>query len=634
MMTFKQVGPKRIKSVSLTALVFLSSFLFLNLAVFPLPIVRATVYSVTSDDDMGIGTLRQAIMDSNSAGSGNIITFSAGAHTITLSSPLPNITQPVIIDGSANVDGNGNPRIEIIGTNAGDSVDGLVFLASNITLKSLIINSFGGNGVNIQGPGSNNNTISNSFIGTGATGNAAQANDSGIKIQSSSNNIIGGTTSGTRNIISGNTNNGVWILGPNASGNFVYGNYIGIGLGGAAIPNRDGVRLEGATTSRIGTNTTINARNIISGNTGDGVLIAGALTTSNQVMGNYIGTNIGGNAAIANNNGVQVLGAPTNTIGGSISGMGNLISGNNLGILLKNSGTTGNLVEGNFIGTDATGSLPLPNVDGVVMDNAPGNTIGGSTVSRRNIISGNKFYGVYIIHSPSTANKVLGNYLGTDVGGTLPLPNETGIVISNAGSNLVGDIGGSDGNVISGNTNYGIIILGSGATNNQVRHNLIGVNKDGTSALPNNYGIYFSSSNSNILGGTINPPGNRNVISGNTGAGIIAFGAADTLIQGNFIGLSLSGLVGIPNFDGILLDSVSGTIIGKADAGILNNYRNYITSNTNSGLTVTGTSNVPNESIGNMIGYKGDDTLFAGVGKSLIVFNGGRLKLTGRNRIA
>jgi len=627
-MFLRQSGLFRSKSIALLVLVSVVLLLLLNLVILPLPVVRASTFSVTTTADSGIGSLRQAIIDSNNMGSANFITFSFGStpQTINLSSALPLITKGVTIDGSNALDINGNPTIELNGASAGPTADGLAFGASNITVKSLVINRFGGSGINIQGPASNNNIVSNSFIGVSLSGNTAQGNNNGIKIQSSSNNIIGGTLSGTRNIISGNTNNGVLVLGPNGNNNSVFGNYIGIGLSGAALPNDSGVRLEGATSSKIGTNTTTVGRNIISGNS-QGVLLTGSTTNSNQVMGNYIGTNIAGKVAVSNGYGVYVDGAPTNTIGGSLTGMGNLISGNTTaGILLTHSGTTGNLVEGNTIGTNDIGNAAIANSYGVWIIDASDNVIGGSTVSRRNIISGSNIAGISISGNLATGNKILGNYIGTDVGGTIAVPNDTGIFVS-ANSNLIGNIGGADGNVISGNTKSGIFLADS--TNNQIRQNFIGVNKNGTAALPNLNGILIQNGSSNIIGGTINPQGNRNIISGNQQAGITISGSQANVIQGNLVGLSLSGLVGIPNNDGILLTGASGTIIGAADP----NFRNYITSNTNSGLTVTGTSSAPNQSKGNLFGYKSDNTPFVSGGTGIKVFGGGRLQIANRNRV-
>src|SRR5207253_6002286 len=108
------------------------------------------------------------------------------------------------------------------------------------------------------------------------------------------------------------------------------------------------------------------------------------------IEGNYIGTNATGTAVLRNLGfGVFINGSPGNTIGGTAAGMRNVISGNARGIEIVNGSATGNVVQGNLIGTDVTGTLSEGNGDGVVIQDSPGNTVGGTTVAARNIISGN-----------------------------------------------------------------------------------------------------------------------------------------------------------------------------------------------------------------------------------------------------
>ena len=209
-------------------------------------------------------------------------------------------------------------------------------------------------------------------------------------------------------------------------GNVVAGNYIGTDAAGtvalangrygvyileAGIPADVGTTSAGgATTSGSGDTsgsgggksnvvggTAAGAGNVISGNGASGIYISGG--TLDIVAGNVVGMNAAGTATIPNgNDGVELAnGASGNTIGA-----GNVISGN-VGSGVDLSSATGNLVEGNFIGTDITGTMtfapsgaPFGNsLAGVTLEqSSTGNTIGGTTAGAANVISGNE-YGIY-----------------------------------------------------------------------------------------------------------------------------------------------------------------------------------------------------------------------------------------------
>src|SRR5262249_53597692 len=171
----------------------------------------------------------------------------------------------------------------------------------------------------------------------------------------------------------------------------------------------------GATSNTIG-GTTAGAGNVISGNINNAVGLSGAGTSANLVVGNRIGTNAAGTAAVANGgDGIDIVGGATiNTVGGTTAGARNLISGNNEGIVIRDFDTTGNVVQGNYIGTDVTGLNALGNGEGVVISDAPGNTIGGSATGAGNIIAGNASIELAITGSNNTAtgNVVAGNSIG------------------------------------------------------------------------------------------------------------------------------------------------------------------------------------------------------------------------------
>jgi titin len=207
----------------------------------------------------------------------------------------------------------------------------------------------------------------------------------GIVIQGAPNNTIGGTAAGAGNLVSGNDADGVLIFGAGASGNRVLGNRIGSDVDGVLdLGNLDtGVQIQDAPNNIVGGATT-GSRNLVAGNDGDGVYLFSAMSTGNLVLGNYIGTDLSGSADLGNaDDGIQVQDAPNNTIGGTAVGATNLISGNDDdGIVVISPAATGNRIEGNLIGTGAGGITDLGNTsDGVLISNASNNTVGGATAA-------------------------------------------------------------------------------------------------------------------------------------------------------------------------------------------------------------------------------------------------------------
>ena len=216
------------------------------------------------------------------------------------------------------------------------------------------------------------------------------------------------------------------------------------------------------------------AGNVISGNGGDGVVIESEFVPrfrifshDNTVQGNLIGTDASGTAAIGNSGNGVVLREFTrdNVIGGADKAARNIISGNQLnGVEITGEDTTGNVVRGNWIGTDATGSADLGNtLAGVLIsDGAKNNVVGGTSALDRNIISGNDEEGVSIKLFGTTGNTVLGNFIGTDKTGTLALPNVlSGVNVNATFGNIIGGTLPGSRNVISGNTEYGSRLDGS-----------------------------------------------------------------------------------------------------------------------------------------------------------------------------
>ena len=492
-------------------------------------------FLVTNTNDSSIGSLRQAILNANATPGVDVITFAipgVGPHTIQPASPLPTITDPVVVDATSQPGYSGAPLIELDGINAGASASGLIITAGNSTVKGLAINRFGGVGLYLTTNGGN--TIESNYIGTDPAGAIDLGNGTGLNVNNSPNNTIGGTDPSKRNLISGNQS-GLRIGGALATGNTVQGNYIGTNAAGnAAIGNFDGVTI--GTPGSVFGGTGPGEGNLVSGNTHHGLdLVSGVV-----VQGNLIGTNAAGTAAVGNTlTGVNMGNASNNTIGGTAPGARNIISGNGTGVNIGGASATGNTVLGNYIGTDITGIAAVGNGDGVgIQGAATGNTIGGTTAAARNLISGNNSDGLQIF-SGATNNEILGNYIGIDATGTSALSNVgSGVYLLGAPGNIIGGTASGAGNVLSGNGQGGVTIHLISGSNNVVQGNLIGTDATGTTTLANDFGVGILDGSNNAIGGTA--PGAGNIISGNTTTGVSLLhasggGPIDNPIRNNLI---------------------------------------------------------------------------------------------------
>ena len=570
---------------------------------------------VTTTSDVGAGSLREAINCANSMPGLDTISFSIGTglQTINVLSPLPTVTDKVIIDGTTQPGFNALtcvPIIQLNGSGAGLTANGLRINAGNSVVRGLVINRFSQSGIRLSVNGSN--VVAGNYLGTSITGAADLGNViHGVYIDNTTKNVIGGLNACDKNVISGNNSRGVLISGILATGNRVVGNFIGtaangllplgngfdgiatIGDGGSnfiggntnssrnliSANGSDGIELGSSVNMvrmnfigtdlngnkgvagmgnkgngiliRLTSNTVHN--NVISGNGGDGVeILATSLLPGNVLRGNLIGTNATGtvNAATAPNgnlgNGVEIIGSPGNQIGGGGLGAKNVISSNRLhGVHIIGAGATRNLVQGNHIGTDITGTAAIGNrIDGVGINGAPNNTIGGSLAGTGNLVAGNLGNGVEIFNTGATGNLVLGNHIGTDVSGVFALPNYRGVYVYNASSNRVGGTGTTDGNLISGNRYSGVFLRGA-ANSNVIEGNSIGTNVIGGALGNGGDGISVQGSN-NRIGGlfvatagthtTPNTPDNAaNVIAFNGGWGVSVNAGIQNSIRRNSI---------------------------------------------------------------------------------------------------
>jgi len=164
--------------------------------------------------------------------------------------------------------------------------------------------------------------------------------------------------------------------------------------------------------------------------------------TNTAVMGNLIGTDASGTNGLGNLTGITIV-DPSNTIGGTDPLARNIISANGTGINLggTEAGAQNNKVQGNFIGTDITGTQLLGNGGDGVFALAPNNTIGGISVvpgqNPGNLIAGNGGRGVHIL---ATGIAVLGNSIHSN--GSLGIELENDGVTANDPCD--GDLGGNN----------------------------------------------------------------------------------------------------------------------------------------------------------------------------------------------
>jgi uncharacterized repeat protein (TIGR01451 family) len=484
-------------------------------------------FVVTNTNDAGDGSLRQAILNANGHSGVDTITFNiqpSGPHTIAPVTTLPTITDPTILDATTQPGwAVGSPAIELSGANVGVRGRGLAIVAGASTVRGFVINRWPGPGVWLSTQGGN--TIAGNFIGTNLTGSSALPNGVGVSI------VSAGNTLGPGNVISANVSGGVSISGASASSNVVKGNLVGTNaagtaaLGNGASTNGPGINIFEASNNTIGGGTAAD-RNVVSGNIGRGIGITAStgVAAGNVVSGNYIGTNITGTVALGNGAGTGTgvsAGVGIDTSNNTV--VGNLISGGfGFGVNVNGTTASGNVIRGNFIGTDVNGTTALANANGGINVNGPSNTVGGSSPADRNIVSGNTGPGISILASTATGTLVINNTIGTNAAANAPIPNGGGIAVSSNG-NTIGDLVGH-GNVIAFNAGIGLKVSGGVATairGNAVFSNTgLGIDLGGNGVTNNDTGDGDSGANNlqnfpvvsqaSVTGGTVTINGNLN----------------------------------------------------------------------------------------------------------------------------
>jgi len=462
---------------------------------------------------------------------------------------------------------------------------------------------------------SDNNAILGNFIGTDITGMISVSNQVGVHIWGGSRNRVGGNTPGDRNIISGNTADGVLIqgipfLGQKGTNNVVSGNYIGLAADGETVlPNYYGVHIQDAELNTVG-GLSAGEGNIFGAATFYNVLIQSVFhyAQSNAVYRNRFGISFTSQLLASGGAGVHIGNSSNNLIGGNSTAARNYFGGANTGVSIEGSKSRGNRVQGNYIGVAPDGTARPNNSYGVRISNASDNQIGGAYTNEGNVISGNNFYGVILQSTGTFANVVEGNIIGLNPAATLVVSNRfAGVDVSGgAFSNRIGGTDFETMNVICGNGGSGVTIRDTNSYANLVSYNFIGMTRfPAFLPIPNkSFGVDVFQSPGNAIG-------LGNYIGNHPSAGITIRGTSSVhnLVGGNIVGQDLFG-VAHPNQGGIDVNDAANTIVGGTEALA----RNYVSGNINAGITIRGlATNV--QVLGNVVGIS--------VGLSTAVPNGG-----------
>ena len=441
--------------------------------------------------------------------------------------------------------GNSGAGVTITGAASANTIGGPSAADGNV------ISANGNDGITVE-TGTTGTTISNNFIGTNAAGSAAIPNTGyGVSLSTSSGDTV------SDNVIAGSSSTGIGLNG--ATSSTIRHNWIGTnaalapGLGNlqggisvwgstgtiiggtgptdanvVAYNHQTGIAVYGSTGAQI-------IGNLVSGNTGNGIVAYGG-TQNATIAGNRIGVNSAGTAAFGNtNSGIIVDGATTTgiMIGGAGSGAGNVISGNaGTGIQLS-AGVSGVGIVRNLIGTNAAGNAAIGNAWGVYL---MGTDTALNTISQ-NVVSGNTANGLDF-RNGAHDNVVTGNLIGSDLTGTLRIPNAgDGVLITDgANTNSIGGTGAGAGNIFVGN-NAGIVL--GNTHDNLIQGNWVGTNPALASGLGGTYGVYLNTNNSLVGGMAV---GAANTIANNAVGVEVYSGSGNTILSNSIFGNQLSGI--------------------------------------------------------------------------------------------
>ncbi len=537
---------------------------------------------VDASNDNQIGVTSNGNVISGNGNHGILVSSSTGTEIIN------NYIGPGA-DGSTDLGNDGH------GINL-DNADNTTIGGSTSNDRNVISgNGAGGLGIGITVTNTSDNCIIRAnYIGTNSAGTAALTNAiHGINIENSVDTQIGGTGADEGNLISGNTFSGINI--DNASHRtIIRGNYIGVNFDGSTgiANNAHGIYISASDNCEIG-GSTLNERNIISDN-GDAAGENGISITNcngHTIMGNFVGVTATGLAALANNDsGLSITTSTGVTVGGSNALEKNVFSGNNnFGIFLDNVDNSD--FTNNYIGCDSTGNTAIANgTHGIQAQNDC-----STNTWSDNFVNGNTQVGFNMLDIDN--NTFTGNYIGLARNGSSDLGNGTIGLRFGAGSsnNTVGGSTSSDRNYISGNGtaagHHGFFADGA-STNTTFIGNYVGSDTSGTIAVGNGgIGIFFLDGSSNNTIGTTNSGEGNLVCCSLNEDGIRSQVSTNTDIQNNIIGLdiNMNQTAGFGNaLNGIWLMTYGGQTVNDCNIGGLGaNERNHISQNGLHGVRVS-----------------------------------------------
>lgn len=456
---------------------------------------------------------------------------------------------------------------------------------------------------------SHNNVIQFNRIGISVDGTALPNRGMGLVVQQSSGNQIRSNfVSNTRNAAKGFSGVGIYFTGLGANNNHVTNNFIGTDTRGTAAMGNQlaGIVIDNAPNNTIG-GPGVENRNLISGNDGEGIEIRGEDASGNRIRGNYIGTTAEGNRALPNRGiGVSILNAPETIVGGDQMDDGNVISGNELGIAVFGEKAAGSRLQGNFVGIDRGGLLPIPNeIVGIALQKTTEILIGGTADFAGNRVGFHENVGIALLESSS--NTIQGNGIGA-VTGNAPGGNGTGLALVDSQNNLIGGSTQSSGNTISSNSQFGILLRNEQTVGNQVQGNRIG-----TGGRGNQTGIVIIDAGPNLIGGASPDLGNQLV--DNHLYGIFVNNSDETVITSNRI--LFNGAQGVR-----VNESQGVQIIG-----------NFVDDNAGQGIELSGTETTNTLILNNQINSNGLDGVNISLGASHSLVSGNRIYQNGRNGV-
>ncbi|HNT54201.1 MAG TPA: NosD domain-containing protein [Anaerolineaceae bacterium] len=447
----------------------------------------ASTCTVTSAADSGPGTLRECLLNQVS---GDVITFDPAvfppASPVTIqvgAERLPWLDTNITLDAS-------NAGVILDGTNVGGEWDpGIGIGSDNNIVRGLQIYNFPGAGIDVHG---NNNLIGGSrligngptgqgnvlssnrlgialsdqdnqlmgnIIGLDATGTQAMGNEIGIGL-AGQNNIIGSLEAGKNNIISASIFEGIGACAHIDDGNQIIGNYVGTDISGTLDRGNGGVGIY----VECGTSNTLVQGNLVSGNQLAGIIFGDHSSDFNVVIGNQVGTTLDGNQPLLNGGvGIYVGGAAYSRIGGAAPGEGNRVGTGTVEVGGMCSGDT--LVQGNWIGLNAAGTSILPNAGSIVLYGSTRAIVGGATPAESNFVT---TLGNFSLDARSANNVIAGNFFGLAVDGVTPLTTAGFQIYTQRNGNII------QGNQIANATSAGIWV--DGAQTNTIRRNSIWAN--------------------------------------------------------------------------------------------------------------------------------------------------------------